>query len=79
MSPPLMWALRECLKEMCKETLPALWKRHENILASFHKKLQKLPLKFYVPVPSDRLVTVTTVVLPDGYNDKAVAKHLRDK
>ncbi|KAJ0176630.1 hypothetical protein K1T71_007809 [Dendrolimus kikuchii] len=79
LSPPLLWALRECLKEVIKETLPVSWARHTATTAHFHRRLKELPLQFLVPKLEDRLVTVTTIVLPKGYDHKKFVSHLREK
>lgn len=79
MSPPLIWALRRCLEEICKITLPKFWEQHAKTTAHFHKRLQEFGFKFLVPKPEDRLVTVTTVVLPDGYNYIQFVKYMRER
>lgn len=79
LSPPLIWALRACLKEIIKETLPVIWARHESSTRRFHHNIRSLPLEFYVPVPSDRLATVTTLILPKGYDYKQFIYYMREK
>ncbi|XP_046966213.1 serine--pyruvate aminotransferase, mitochondrial [Vanessa cardui] len=79
MSPPLIWALRCCLMEICKITLPKFWERHTQTTAQFHKRLEEYGFKFLIPKPEDRLVTVTTIVLPSGYDYMAFVKYLREK
>nr|XP_049694470.1 alanine--glyoxylate aminotransferase [Helicoverpa armigera]XP_049694471.1 alanine--glyoxylate aminotransferase [Helicoverpa armigera] len=77
MSPPLFWALRCCLQEIAKETLPASWARHEATTTRFHKRLREYSFEFLVPKPEDRLATVTTVVLPKGYDYMEFVKSMR--
>ncbi|KAM3965396.1 alanine-glyoxylate aminotransferase [Aphomia sociella] len=79
LSPPLLWALRCCLKEVIKETLPKSWARHANTTAHFQKRVQQLSLELLIPKPEDRLVTVTTVVLPKGYDYIEFMKYMRNK
>ncbi|CAH0715555.1 unnamed protein product, partial [Brenthis ino] len=78
-SPPLIWALRCCLQEICKITLSKFWERHAETTAHFHKRLQEFCFKLLVPRPEDRLTTVTTVVLPDGYDYIQFVKYMRDR
>ncbi|XP_013145154.1 PREDICTED: serine--pyruvate aminotransferase, mitochondrial isoform X2 [Papilio polytes] len=79
MSPPLVWALRQCLRELSMETLEKSWERHAKVSRHFYERLQRLPLEFLVPNPEYRLATVTTLVLPNGYNYNDVVKYLREK
>ncbi|XP_059052833.1 alanine--glyoxylate aminotransferase-like [Achroia grisella] len=79
LSPPLLWALRSCLMEIIKETLPKVWARHTETTAYFHKRIQGLPLEFLIPKPEDRLVTVTTVVLPKDYDHVEFVNYMRNK
>ncbi|CAK1580258.1 unnamed protein product [Parnassius mnemosyne] len=79
LSPPLIWALRCCLQEVCKETLPKAWARHAATTAYCHKRLQQMALEFLIPNPEDRLTTVTTVVLPKGYDYLEVVKYMIKK
>ncbi|XP_026744993.1 serine--pyruvate aminotransferase, mitochondrial-like [Trichoplusia ni] len=78
-SPPLFWALRCCLQEISKETLPATWARHAASTAYFHKRLRENTFGFLIPKPEDRLATVTTVVLPKGYDYLEFVKYMRAK
>ncbi|XP_026761676.2 alanine--glyoxylate aminotransferase [Galleria mellonella] len=79
LSPPLLWALRSCLKEVINETLPKVWARHAETTAHFHKRIEQLSLELLIPKPEDRLVTVTTVVLPKGYDYMEFVKYMRNK
>ncbi|XP_072949225.1 alanine--glyoxylate aminotransferase-like [Epargyreus clarus] len=78
LSPPLMWALRSCLKELCIETLPKSWARHAAATALLHKKLKEFGFEFFVPKPEDRLPTVTTIVLPKEYPYPKFIAYMRD-
>lgn len=79
MSPPLLWALRCCLKEIIKETLPKSWKRHAAVTAHFYKRMQQLGLEFLIAKPEDRLVTATTIALPKGYDYQEFVAYMRKK
>ncbi|GBP23179.1 Serine--pyruvate aminotransferase, mitochondrial [Eumeta japonica] len=79
MSPPLMWALRASLMELCKETLPASWARHRRVMLHFHKRLSEMPVQFYVPDPMHRLPTITTISLPEGYDAVKFAKYMANE
>ncbi|KAG7308649.1 hypothetical protein JYU34_005871 [Plutella xylostella] len=79
LSPPLLWALRCSLQELCREGLEQSWARHAAATARFHQRLQTMPVTFLIPKPEDRLATVTTVVIPKEYDQLAVLKHIRDK
>ncbi|XP_049873876.1 alanine--glyoxylate aminotransferase [Pectinophora gossypiella] len=78
LSPPLLWALRCCLKEVATETLPKSWARHAAVTGHFHKRLQEYGFQLFVPKPVDRLTTVTTVALPHGYDYLAFSKYMRE-
>lgn len=79
LSSPLLWALRQCLQEVIKETLPRSWARHAATTKHFLKRVEQLSLKTFVPKPEDRLMTVTTVVLPKGYDYLQFSKYMREK
>ncbi|XP_063536404.1 alanine--glyoxylate aminotransferase-like [Cydia strobilella] len=79
LSPPLVWALRRCLQEVISETLPKSWGRHAAVTALFHKRLQEYGFQFLIKKPEDRLVTVTTIALPRGYDLKQFVDHMRAK
>ncbi|XP_063624037.1 alanine--glyoxylate aminotransferase-like [Cydia splendana] len=79
LSPPLVWALRRCLEEVISETLPKSWARHAAVTARFHKRLQDYGFQFLIKKHEDRLVTVTTIALPRGYDLKQFVDHMRAK
>ncbi|KAJ8722077.1 hypothetical protein PYW08_004479 [Mythimna loreyi] len=79
LSPPLFWALRCCLQEIIKETLPVSWARHAATTARFHMRLREYSFEFLIPKPEDRLATVTTVKLPKGYDYMEFVKYMRAK
>lgn len=79
LSPPLVWALRRCLEEVISETLPKSWARHAAVTARLYKRLQEYGFQFLIKKPEDRLVTVTTIALPRGYDYKQFVDHMRAK
>ncbi|XP_045498552.1 serine--pyruvate aminotransferase [Colias croceus] len=78
-SPPMIWALRCCLMELCRETLPKAWARHAATSAHFQKKLQDYGFEFFIPKPEDRLGTVTTVLIPKRCKSEEYLKYIREK
>ncbi|XP_038210071.1 serine--pyruvate aminotransferase [Zerene cesonia] len=78
-SPPMVWALRCCLMELCKETLPKSWARHAATTAHFQKKIQDYGFEFFIPKPEDRLATVTTVVIPKRCKSDEYLRYMREK
>ncbi|CAH1638202.1 unnamed protein product [Spodoptera littoralis] len=78
LSSPLLWALRACLQELVRETLPVSWARHAASTAHFHKRLREYSFEFLIPKPEDRLATVTTVKLPKGYDYRGFVKYMRE-
>ncbi|XP_075978110.1 alanine-glyoxylate aminotransferase isoform X2 [Anticarsia gemmatalis] len=77
LSPPMLWALRACIKEVLKQSIEQSWARHAATLAHLHKRLRELSFDFFVPVPEDRLATVTTITLPKGYDYLEFVKYMR--
>ncbi|KPJ21408.1 Serine--pyruvate aminotransferase [Papilio machaon] len=79
MSPPLVWALRECLRQLSIETLEKSWERHAKTSRYFYERLQRLPIEFLVPNPEHRLTTVVPLVLRKAYNYNDVVKYIKEK
>ncbi|XP_050680818.1 alanine--glyoxylate aminotransferase [Leptidea sinapis] len=79
LSPPLLWALRASLIELCRETLPKAWERHTKTAAHFHKRLSDFGFELLIPKPEDRLNTVTTVLINKKYNIPEFLKYMRNK
>ncbi|XP_039753562.1 serine--pyruvate aminotransferase, mitochondrial [Pararge aegeria] len=75
---PMLWALLQCLQEINKRTLPKFWKTHADVVGHFHKRLRQYGFNFLVPKAEDRLATVTTVVLPQGYDYLKFVKYMRE-
>jgi alanine-glyoxylate transaminase/serine-glyoxylate transaminase/serine-pyruvate transaminase len=80
-TPPvnLFYALREALSFVVEQGLPSFWQRHAQCSQRLYKGLGELGLELFVPNPSDRLPTVTTIKVPEGLDWKAVTKHAMEK
>lgn len=74
-----MYALREALALVAEEGIEETWSRHLSNAKLLWAGLERLKLEFFVPKPSDRLPTVTTVKVPEGVAWDAVAKILMQK
>ena len=71
----LNYALRESLRLAAEEGLEARWARHRAAAEQLWAGLAEMGLKCHVE-PDLRLVTLTTVRVPDGVDAKAVAGRL---
>lgn len=69
------YGLREALRVVAEEGLPACWKRHQESAEYLHSELEKLGLTVHVEKPW-RAATLTTVRIPDGIDAKALAARL---
>jgi len=80
-TPPisLIFAMREALRLVLEEGLEARWTRHRNNQQALVAGLEGLGLELFVPDPADRLVTVTSVKIPAGIDDKKVRQQLLDE
>ncbi|ODN06035.1 Serine--pyruvate aminotransferase, mitochondrial [Orchesella cincta] len=80
-TPPvnLFYALREALAELTEEGLENVWKRHAQAAARLHAGIHSLGLKLFVQDESDRLPTVTTILVPEGIDWKRVVQFLMEK
>jgi alanine-glyoxylate transaminase / serine-glyoxylate transaminase / serine-pyruvate transaminase len=80
-TPPisLIFALREALRLVLEEGLEARWRRHKNNQMALIAGLEGLGLDLFVRDPADRLVTVTSVIIPSGVDDKKVRQQLLDE
>jgi len=73
------FALREALAEYGERPLEASWAAHSDCAAQLHKGIADLGLEFYCPNPTDRLPTVTTIKVPEGYPWAKVNAYLMEK
>ncbi|ODM88834.1 Serine--pyruvate aminotransferase, mitochondrial [Orchesella cincta] len=74
----LLFALREALAEVVEEGLENLWKRHAQASARLRAGLLAMGMKLFVEDEKDRLLTVTTIVIPDGIEWRKVTQYVMD-
>jgi len=80
-TPPisLIFALREAMRLVVEEGLETRWERHRLNQLALIAGLEAMGLKLLVENPSDRLPTVTAVMIPSGVNDEKVRNQLLDE
>jgi alanine-glyoxylate transaminase / serine-glyoxylate transaminase / serine-pyruvate transaminase len=80
-TPPitLIYAMREALRAVLEEGLPARWERHRRNQQALVAGLEAMGLELFVSNPADRLVTVTAVNIPAEIEDGSVRKQLLDE
>jgi len=80
-TPPisLVFALREAMRLVVEEGLESRWERHRLNQFALIAGLEAMGLKLLVENPSDRLPTVTAVVIPSGVNDEKLRNQLLDE
>lgn len=72
------FALYEGLRMLAQEGLEARWARHRHCAEQLWEGLAALDLTLLIPQPY-RMVTVTTVRVPDGVNEALVRGRLREE
>lgn len=72
------FALYEALRLLAAEGLEARWARHRRCAELLWEGLASLDLTLLIPEPY-RMVTVTTVRVPDGVNESQVRGRLREE
>lgn len=80
-TPPisLIFALREAMRLVVEEGLEARWERHRVNQLALIAGMEAMGLKLLVENPSDRLPTVTAVMIPSGVSDERVRNQLLDE
>lgn len=80
-TPPisLIFALREAMRLVVEEGLEARWDRHRVNQLALTAGLEAMGLKLLVEKPSDRLPTVTAVLIPGGVDDVKLRNQLLDE
>ncbi|XP_019398587.1 PREDICTED: serine--pyruvate aminotransferase isoform X2 [Crocodylus porosus] len=73
------FSLREGLAILAEQGLENSWKLHKENCLYLHEGLQKLGLKLFVKEEAARLPTVTTIVVPEGYDWKEITEFLMNK
>jgi len=72
------YALREALRIVAEEGLEARWARHQANAELFWDGLAGIGLECHV-APEHRLPSLTTVLVPEGVDAKAVGAQLLDE
>ncbi len=77
-TPPisLLYALREAMRMVAEEGLEARWERHRANQQALIAGVEAMGLSCFVPDNRDRLVTVTSVLIPEGVEDLKVRRQL---
>ncbi|KAG5851162.1 alanine--glyoxylate and serine--pyruvate aminotransferase a isoform X1 [Anguilla anguilla] len=70
------FTLRESLAILVETGLENSWQRHKDVAEHFHKGLEDLGLKLFVEDKNVRLPTVTTIVVPAGYDWKEIVAYV---
>jgi alanine-glyoxylate transaminase / serine-glyoxylate transaminase / serine-pyruvate transaminase len=80
-TPPisLIYGMREALRLVLEEGLEARWERHRNNQQALVAGLEAMGLEMLVADPADRLITVTSVKIPVGIDDRKVRLQLLDE
>lgn len=80
-TPPisLIYAMREALRLVLEEGLEARWERHRQNQQALIAGLEAMGLELFVSNPADRLVTVTSVKIPQGIDDAKVRQQLLEE
>jgi alanine-glyoxylate transaminase/serine-glyoxylate transaminase/serine-pyruvate transaminase len=80
-TPPisLIFALREAMRIVVEEGLQARWERHRVNQAALIAGIEALGLQLLVKNPTERLPTVTAVMIPSGIDDLRVRNQLLDE
>jgi alanine-glyoxylate transaminase/serine-glyoxylate transaminase/serine-pyruvate transaminase len=72
------YALREALRLLCEEGLPARWDRHKLNHEAFVAGIEAMGLAMLV-APGDRLWGLNVVCVPDGVSDAKVKQQLLEE
>jgi alanine-glyoxylate transaminase/serine-glyoxylate transaminase/serine-pyruvate transaminase len=80
-TPPisLIYALREAMRIVVEEGLEARWERHRVNQLALIAGVEAMGLELLVKKPSDRLPTVTAIMIPGGVDDVKVRNQLLDE
>jgi len=80
-TPPisLIYGMREALRLVLEEGLEARWERHRQNQQALVAGLEAMGLELFVSNPADRLITVSSVRVPEGVDDVRVRRQLLDE
>jgi len=75
----LTYGIREALRIVLEETLPARWERHRTNQAALVAGIEAMGMKPFVENAKDRLPTVTAVRVPEGVDPQKVRSQLLEE
>lgn len=75
----LIFALREALRMVVEEGLPARWERHRQNQQALLAGIEAMGLEPFVENPAERMITVTAIKVPPGVEDRKVRQQLLDE
>lgn len=80
-TPPisLIYGMREALRLVLEEGLETRWERHRQNQQALVAGLEAMGLELFVSNPADRLVTVTSVRVPEGVDEARARRGLLDE
>ncbi|XP_077573460.1 alanine--glyoxylate aminotransferase-like [Stigmatopora nigra] len=70
------YSLRESLAILAEEGLEHSWEKHRKVTEYLNAGLQRMGLQLFVEDKSLRLPTVTTIVVPHGYDWKEITAYV---
>ncbi|MXQ98301.1 hypothetical protein E5288_WYG018468 [Bos mutus] len=73
-----LYSLRESLAHLAEQGLENSWRQHREASEYLHACLQGLGLQLFVKDPALRLPTITSVVVPTGYDWRDIVKYIMD-
>ncbi|XP_012611190.1 alanine--glyoxylate aminotransferase [Microcebus murinus] len=73
-----LYSLRESLALIAEQGLENSWRKHREVTAYLHGRLQGLGLQLFVRDSALRLPTVTTVAVPAGYDWRDIVSYIMD-
>jgi aspartate aminotransferase-like enzyme len=71
--------LREALRMVVEEGLPARWERHRQNQQALLAGIEAMGLEPFVENPAERMITVTAIKVPPGVEDRKVRQQLLDE
>ncbi len=76
---PLIYGMREALRLVLEEGLPARWERHRQNSQALIAGVEALGLDLFVANPAERLTTVVALQVPQGVDDVKTRRQLLDE
>ncbi|CAI9152677.1 unnamed protein product [Rangifer tarandus platyrhynchus] len=73
-----LYSLRESLAHLAEQGLENSWRQHREASEYLHACLQGLGLQLFVKDPALRLPTITSVVVPTGYDWRDIVQYIMD-